>query len=76
MVMEVKRRLRHAFGGWRQLREQTIKLASSKIQLLDGVRHTEDKTIPSDNAALKNVRAILDNNQVRTTNECIRLEAV
>lgn len=44
-----------------------------KIQLFDGVRRTEDNTIASDDAALKNVGAILDDNQVRTTNECISI---
>lgn len=47
----------------------------SKIQPVHSVRHTEDKTIASDNAALKNVRAILDDNQVRTTNECISIRS-
>lgn len=45
-------------------------IVSLESKGLDVAGHTEDKTTDSESAALTNVGAILDNNQVQTMKEC------
>lgn len=70
MGMGVYRRLPHVFGGRRHLWEQTVSSSVSRAKGLDVAGHTKDKTTDSESAALTNVGAILDNNQVQTMKEC------